>query len=667
MSTPVPDLSSPVRAAFNEAYLAVFRIPPPRSVRGSEVVPGFAARYQQLRALPRRVRRAMQRRWKHTLGAIALLMALGQAPAYAATLQVSPNTPPAINADGKCSLIEAIVNANRNARTHLDCVAGSGADTIVLPAHSSQVLNGTALLPDITSRIVIEGHGSTVSRNTFTVGSTFFTVAANGNLTLNDTTVSGAVAGRAGGQGITNRGRLTLNDSHVSSHFLNGLTNIGGVAVITNSSLTDNASRYDGGGGIYNRDGGSINVRNSVIARNGAYFSGAGIFNGTGCSATVVDSVVSDNHVDYEGGGGGIANYGTLVLIGATVAGNQAYGGGGISNDGTATIRRSTISGNRTVSSYDYRQYGAAGGISNTGKLTLSNSTVSGNEAPAYGGGISQDAFAVGRVGQELSIESSTVTGNTLVVAPPLHQQGGGQGGGVFVKVGKVSLQRSIVSGNQASSGREIGVAQGVVVTANDFNLFGHDGDAGLKGFTAGSTDIVPNKSVGGILLPLADNGGQTRTHALAINSPALDASPDDATCPTIDQREVPRPRGAACDIGSFEGSAVMCNGHVSTMVGTDGPDELTGTPGPDVIASLGGNDTINGLGGGDLVCAGSGADQVNGGAGNDVLFGQDGNDVLNGNGGNDTLNGGAGQDLCNGGQGVGDTATACETVKSVP
>ena len=167
--------------------------------------------------------------------------------------------------------------------------------------------------------------------------------------------------------------------------------------------------------------------------------------------------------------------------------------------------------------------------------------------------------------------------------------------------------------------------------TANDFNLFGREGDAGVAGFTPGSTDIVPNEPIGGILLPLADNGGDTdtRTHALAMGSPALDASPDDATCPAVDQRGSPRPRGPACDIGSFEGAAVLCNGRVTTMVGTDGPDELTGTAGADVISGLNGDDDIAGLGGNDLICAGGGADSVFGSSGNDVLFGQGGNDRL--------------------------------------
>ena len=119
----VPDPSPHIRAAFDAACLTVFKAPVQRAFVGRELhemLHCFATHYQHLSTLPRRARRSMQRRWKHTLSAIALLMALGQAPALAATLQVTAGTPPAIKADGKCSLIEAIVNANRDARPHLD-------------------------------------------------------------------------------------------------------------------------------------------------------------------------------------------------------------------------------------------------------------------------------------------------------------------------------------------------------------------------------------------------------------------------------------------------------------------------------------------------------------------------------------------------------------------
>ena len=170
---------------------------------------GFAAHYQRLIALPRRTRRSMERSWKCTLTAIALLMALGQAPAWAANIEVTAGTPPSIHADGKCSLIEAIVNANRDRRTHLDCVAGAGADTILLPAKSTQRLNAEQSLPQITSRIVIEGRQSTILRNaTQDSYLSFFRVGATGDLTLNKITVSGATASGAlgGSPGVFNDG-----------------------------------------------------------------------------------------------------------------------------------------------------------------------------------------------------------------------------------------------------------------------------------------------------------------------------------------------------------------------------------------------------------------------------------------------------------------------------
>jgi hypothetical protein len=57
-------------------------------------------------------------------------------------------------------------------------------------------------------------------------------------------------------------------------------------------------------------------------------------------------------------------------------------------------------------------------------------------------------------------------------------------------------------------------------------------------------------------LLPLAANGGPTRTHALTPGSPAIDAGNNLASL-TSDQRGAGFPRvvGAAADIGAFEGA----------------------------------------------------------------------------------------------------------------
>src|SRR5262245_7883546 len=53
--------------------------------------------------------------------------------AFAATITVNTTSDTLAN-DGQCSIREAIINANNNAATWTDCTAGSGVDTIVLPA-----------------------------------------------------------------------------------------------------------------------------------------------------------------------------------------------------------------------------------------------------------------------------------------------------------------------------------------------------------------------------------------------------------------------------------------------------------------------------------------------------------------------------------------------------
>jgi hypothetical protein len=665
-----PDEPACVRKAFDDAWTAIFETRVQAALSRPELhkfLPGFTTHYRRLTALPRRTRRSMQRQWKRTLGVIALLMTLGQTPAWAATIELTPGTPPSINVDGKCSLIEAIVNANRDRRTHLDCVAGEGADTIVLPAKSTQRLRAAESLPQITSPIVIEGRQSTIQRNTTQHSYLpFFRVSATGDLTLNRTTVSGATAsGVLGGrEGVLNEGgSVTLNDSTVASAQTGLLNILGGRAVLRRSTIS--GSRKPVGsdeqytrGGIDN--GGILLLTNSVVTENVSQHEGAGIYNHG--RLTMIDSIVSNNRFDgsYRGSGGGIKNNGTLILVGSTVSGNHGTDfGGGISSSGTATLRGCTVSGNVATSPYNY--FGGGGIEITSGTLTLDNCTVS-NNVGNMGGGVWVEN------GGALTVSNSTVTGNYAGGRP---QDRGPASGGLFIERGTLTLHRSIVSGNTARlpGAQEIAVNDYYthVITADDYNLFGHDGDAGVEGFIPGSTDLVPNQPIGGILLPLADNGGGTQTHALSIGSPALDASPDDVACPPSDQRGNPRPRGPACDIGAFEGVAVSCNGKVTTMVGTINDDRLTGTAGSDVISGLLGNDTVYGLEGNDVVCAGSGDDIVYGGPDSDLLLGEPGNDRLFGQGGNDTLNGGVGQDACDGGPGAADAATTCETVKAVP
>lgn len=238
------------------------------------------------------------------------------------------------------------------------------------------------------------------------------------------------------------------------------------------------------------------------------------------------------NTIGYPGApdasGGGILNGGTLTLDGVSVIGNSAgrsARGGGIYSNGPLTVVNSTISGNYAV--YD------GTGI-DAGSVTIINSTISGNFEEFGGAGVwagsatLRNATVAGNKGLNLFIGSGTLTVvNTIIAAAPAGQNCylSGYGAGPIV-----SLGHNIDS----------------------------DGSCGLS---------EPGDLSGGDpqILPLGANGGQTLTHALSPTSPAIDAG-DSAQCPETDQRGVPRPVGAVCDIGAFEyGGAVETPGPTPT------------------------------------------------------------------------------------------------------
>lgn len=473
-------------------------------LESAELFPRFAVHYSRLRALPRGARRSLMRRllraresaWPHSLGAplrrrlarsaagAALLLALAQG-AQAATINVTTNTPDIHDGDGKCSLIEAIINANDDAATHPDCAAGSGADTIVLPKKKPHVLTssyvdfyGPTGLPVIQSDITIEGNGATITRSKRAEAFRIFAVDAAilGDLTLNNLTISAGSTSDEGG-GILARGFLTLNNSVVSGNTASA------------------------GGGI-----------SGVLA-------GVGITN----SAIIGNIAVSSGYAAL--GGGILGRLAPIEVINSTISGNKAIGGdstgaigGGITIFSTLNIENSTISG---------------------------NSAIAGSGAGASGGGVNvieeQSFIAFG-------IRNSTITGNTASGG----SGGSGRGGGISTGQAEGPrglLRNTIVSGNAADVGPEIAGIFG----STGYDLFGNNGDAGVYGFTPASSDIVPNVALKQILGPLKNNGGPTATHALVPGSPAIDAVPVNEDCPATDQRGITRPQGAACDIGAFE------------------------------------------------------------------------------------------------------------------
>jgi hypothetical protein len=344
-----------------------------------------------------------------------------------------------------------------------------------------------------------------------------------------------------------------------------------GDVTIQETTVSGGFFPINGGGGLFN-SGGTVILTQSTISGNSANGQGGGVFNSG--TMTLTQSTISDNGAALSNVllGGGVFNSGTLTLTQSTISGNSTRfcnDGGGVYNAGTLTLTQSTISGN-SAPSFQCSAGSRGGGLFNSGgTMTLTQSTVSGNTA--------RDGGGVHNAGT-LTLTQSTISGNR-------HSNFlDGRGGGVF-NSGTVTLAHTLVSGNE-SLGGEI-LSSGGTVIADHFNLFGFDGRARVVGFAPGPTDVVPGAGVllADILdSTLADNGGPTLTHALVAESPAVDALPPGACPPpATDQRGFGRPADgdgdgtATCDIGAVEflaaqGSPNLVETAVSTPPATAQP-----------------------------------------------------------------------------------------------
>ena len=197
-------------------------------------------------------------------------------------------------------------------------------------------------LPAITSHIVINGHGAVITRINPS-GETFriFVIEGNGNLEINDMTLSGGYAydpadpndaQKNSGGAIQNLGQLSVQNSHISG----------------------NSARE--GGGIFNT--GSMTLFQVTVDSNHDYFGlpgGAGIFN-------MGDALIDSSTISHNGspeGYDGIFNQSTLEMVNSTVSSN---GGSGIDNEGELILNHVTIAFNE------------AGALGSAGEVYLTNS-----------------------------------------------------------------------------------------------------------------------------------------------------------------------------------------------------------------------------------------------------------------------------------------------------
>ncbi len=301
---------------------------------------------------------------------------------------------------------------------------------------------GVDALPIITTDIIIEGNGVTLTRSGIN-NLRFYEIAATGRLTLRDQILlSGSVTGNGGGI-LNNGGSLTLDNVWLHNGHANG-----------------------NGAGIYS-NGGTLQIGGSTFASNTAA-NGAGLYTTATTTTTITHTTLVDNSATTDGGA--IYNAGTLTVVLGGFANNSAgrYGGA-ISNLGTATFNASIFDTNTAVT--------RGGAVNNQGTLTLTGNTLVYHNAVT--GGTASGGGVYSATGSALTLRYTVVTENTAA-----------NGGGVRSE-GTLTIEGNTeFTLNQATQqGGALYIGDGNVTIANTRILSNTAGTNGGAIFSASTTD----------------------------------------------------------------------------------------------------------------------------------------------------------------------------------
>ena len=299
-------------------------------------------------------------------------------PAFAAGITVT-TTADEYNAGTGCSLREAITAANTNAAFG-GCPAGSGADTISLPAGTFQITINPG--PD---------------ENANAAGDFDLTSA----LTINGAGAANTIINAANGDRIFDIAPLTPCNCAIT---LAGLTIQNGKAFASNANV---------GGAIYIGSGATVTINDSTLANNQSQGSTGGAIENRG--ALTLNTVTLQNNTAFALGGA-INSVGPLTVTGSAFTGNKAESGGAIyintASGQSADIGGSVFSANQAVTTAGgAADNGGAIAINTQGAVSITGSSFTGNSSSLYGGAVSATAPAPPVVAT-LTMNYNRITGN---------------------------------------------------------------------------------------------------------------------------------------------------------------------------------------------------------------------------------------------------------------
>lgn len=291
-----------------------------------------------------------------------------------------------------------------------------------------------------------------------------FLVTSTGQLTLKHLKLTqggtdydgGALYVQSGGSAMLHNSHLAGNQAHDKGGAIFSL----GSLSLTDSVLRENQGRQGGGissfgpltvtktqlignsaqvGGALDHEFGTATILDSKFLNNTATETGGGVFNAS--KMQLMQSVFSGNRASD---GGGLLNFGVVAIEASVLDGNKAVLGGGLMNGsapptvsgspedaGTVFLKQTTIKGNTAEQ---------GGGVYNLGDIVMDEGRTIGNSA-TQGGAFYNDDQAFRRTGlSQLLLTGVTVADNRAT-----------DGGGIYNKLGGVTLKNTTLSGNSAT------------------------------------------------------------------------------------------------------------------------------------------------------------------------------------------------------------------------
>jgi CSLREA domain-containing protein len=289
--------------------------------------------------------------------------------------------------------------------------------------------------------------------------------------------------------------------------------------------------RVDVPAGTYTLDFGPLAVNSS----GGVTISGAG-------AASTVISAGGRSQVLSLGGEAVATVSGVTIRDGA--AGNATGGNIAVGNTSRLTLDHVRVTGGRAVS---------GGGIAavSSAALAISASLIDSNTATTSGGGVWISDSGIGTAAR---VQDTTIAFNT---AP--------EGGGIEVQPNAftTTVLRAVTIADNQGGGVYLGASSpGASITGSILARNAPFNCGGLAPATDGGGNVESGSECGlaghqntdpRLATALTDAGGQTPVLPIAPTSPAVDIVPVASCLSQIDQRDVARPQGAACDAGAFE------------------------------------------------------------------------------------------------------------------